>query len=238
MREENLHRLTDFKKNISDPEYLVYKYYINDLLVCFEKYVQGKLFDIGCGNKPFAQYLKPFIKEYKGCDIIQSSERCVDVICEANNIPEPSASYDTVISTQTIEHVEDHQGLVDEAFRILKPEGYFILSGPMYWPLHEEPYDFFRFTKYGFKYILEKSGFEIIETKSNGGKWALCGQVIVQTFYPEINTARSLKGKVLKNILRLAGGIKTINKFFSKMDDRIKDEKNTMNYVIVAKKNK
>jgi len=125
---------------------------------------------------------------------------------------------------------------VNEAFRILKPGGYFIISGPMYWPLHEEPYDFFRFTKYGFKYVLEKGGFEIVETKSNGGKWALCGQVIVQTFYPEITTAKSFKGKVLKNTLKFIGGIKTINKFFSAMDEGSKDEKSTMNYVIVAKK--
>ncbi|MBL0337289.1 MAG: hypothetical protein IPP73_18760 [Chitinophagaceae bacterium] len=94
----------------------------------------------------------------------------------------------------------------------------------------------FRFTKYGFKHILKLSGFEIIESKSNGGKWALCGQVIIHTLYPDIYKAKTFKGKVLKAILRICGGIGRINKIFSRLDERNKDEISTMNYVIVSRK--
>ncbi|MBL0337288.1 MAG: class I SAM-dependent methyltransferase [Chitinophagaceae bacterium] len=91
-----------------------------------------------CGNKPVCFVFKKYADEYVGCDIVNSSENCVDIICKTNDIPQPTSSYDTIISTQTIEHVQDHQGLVNEAYRLLKPGGYFILSGPMCWPLHEE----------------------------------------------------------------------------------------------------
>lgn len=235
MREENLSRLNKTEVNIDDLYYLHYKYYHRDLFNAFEKYATGNLLDIGCGNKPYQDKLSKLINNYTGVDIIQSNENKVDILCLANNIPLDSNSFDTVISTQTIEHVEDHQGLVNEAFRLLKPNGYFIVSGPMYWPLHEEPYDFFRFTKYGFKYILEKAGFEITAIKSNGGNWSVAGQALLHAILPSIYNVKGTKGIFLRKAFKIIG-IKGLNTFFSKIDEEINDETNTMNYVFVAKK--
>ncbi len=237
MRDESLGRLSGMELKINNPNYLIYYFLYRDLKESFIKYASGDLLDIGCGNKPYKDELKDKIETYTGCDIAQSSEQIVDIICNAWEIPLPDSSYTTVISTQTIEHVEDHQGLVNEAFRLLQPGGYFIVSGPMYWPLHEEPYDFFRFTKHGFRYILEKAGFEIIEIRSNGGKWALCGQSIIQALFPQIKNRKSLKQKTVRTLFNLMGGVKSINKFFLKMDQKYLSEVNTMNYVVVAKKN-
>jgi len=146
MRPEKLQRLNTVEIPIDHIWYLHYNSYHRDLCAALEGYATGKLLDIGCGNKPYSEILKPLIGEYVGCDIVQSSDKQVDILCPANNIPIEDNSFDTVMSTQTIEHVEDHQGLVNEAYRLLKPNGFFIISGPLYWPLHEEPYDFFRFT--------------------------------------------------------------------------------------------
>jgi SAM-dependent methyltransferase len=235
MREINQNRLSLTEIPVENSYYLHYKYYHQDLFACLKKYASGKVVDIGCGNKPYLSVVESQIESYIGCDIVQSSKECVDVICPANNISLNSAEYDTIISTQTIEHVEDHQGLVNEAFRLLKPGGFFIVSGPMYWPLHEEPYDFFRITKYGFSHLLHKAGFEIVESKANGGKWALCGQVIIHTLYPSIY-GTSFKWRILRLCLKLIGGVKGINKIFSKLEEKERDESNTMNYVFVAQK--
>ena len=167
MRLENVSRLSSFNGiNKYNFNYLVYKNLIRDLNKAVYKYAKGKVIDIGCGNKPYENIFKGKIDEYIGCDVMQSDLKKVDIICEANNIPLKSLSFDTAFSTQTIEHVADHQGLANEAFRLLKPGGYFIVSGPLYWPLHEEPYDFFRFTKHGFTYVFEKAGFEVTEINS------------------------------------------------------------------------
>lgn len=236
MREEYINRLSSYDIQIEHPHYLVYQSYHSALFECLKKYSKGKLLDIGCGNKPYQPVIKDQIDEYIGSDIVQSSESKVDIISPATTIPLPDATFDTVMSTQTIEHVAEHQLLVNEAYRLLKPGGYFVLSGPLYWPLHEEPYDFFRFTKYGFRHILNKAGFEILEERANGGKWALCGQALIHALYPDINSFTSFKWRIIKTILNFFGGIKGINIFFSRLDKKQYDDTNTLNYVLVARK--
>jgi SAM-dependent methyltransferase len=198
------------------------------------KYAMGRLIDIGCGNKPYKDMMQN-VTEYIGCDIVQSDLECVDVLCEANNIPLPSGSFDTAFSTQVIEHVADHNGLVAEAFRLIKPGGYFILSGPMSWPLHEEPYDYFRFTSHGFRYILEKAGFEVKEIMANGGMWAVAGQQFILAMQN-----RGTKTHFLIKVWRKLFGILRLHYFVniacSWLDKNDNNLFNTTNYVVVAMK--
>jgi SAM-dependent methyltransferase len=217
MRQDKIDRQSTFRVKAKDPNYLHLTSLVQDLTASIDKYAKGRLIDIGCGNKPYQSLMKN-VTEYIGCDIVQSSLERVDVLCEANKIPLPSESFDTAFSTQTIEHVADHKGLVAESFRLLKKGGHFIVSGPMYWPLHEEPYDFFRFTRHGFKYLLEEAGYTNIEILSNGGRWALTGQVIIQNFKPH-------------RFVRYP-----LNKFFAWMDKKYRNDVNTMNYVVIGYK--
>ncbi|GAB2698859.1 hypothetical protein GCM10027037_24030 [Mucilaginibacter koreensis] len=236
MREDQLSRLSSTDINLNNSLYLHYKSYHKALFRAFNIYAKGQLLDIGCGNKPYHEVLAAQIESYTGCDIAQSDQTAVDIICPANNIPLEDGIFDTVISTQTIEHVEDHQGLINEAYRLLKNGGYCIISGPMYWPLHEEPYDFFRITKHGFRYLLERSGFTVLEINANGGKWAVAGQALIHAVYPTLLNIKGFKGKVIKTLFRVSGGVKTINKLFDYIDNKAIDTTNTMNYVVIAKK--
>ena len=234
MRSENLSRLSNTKVSKSSAYYLHYKSFHASLFSSLLQFAKGKVLDIGCGNKPYEKILDGKISEYIGCDIIQSDLNKVDVLSAADDIPLDSESFDTVISTQTIEHVENHQGLVNEAFRLIKPNGYFIVSGPMYWHLHEEPYDFFRFTKYGFTYVFEKAGFEVVEIISNGGAWATAGQTLIHSFSHSTSKNIFVHGsRVLFHRLRLHW---VVNSFFSWLDRVDYNPINTMNYVVVGKK--
>jgi SAM-dependent methyltransferase len=234
MRTENISRLSGTELKKTDFYYLHYKSFHRDLKSSIERYAKGRVLDIGCGNKPYEKVFEGRCTEYVGCDIVQSSLQKVDILCEANNIPLEPESFDTTFSTQTIEHVADHQGLVNEAYRLTKPGGHFILSGPLYWHLHEEPYDFFRFTRYGFDYILKKAGFEVVEILSNGGAWALSGQSLLHAFTNSRSNHFFIKTcRYLFFRLRLYW---LTNSFFGWLDKVDYEPVNTMNYVVIAKK--
>ena len=56
-----------------------------------------------------------------------------------------------------------------------------VYSVPFIWHIHEEPRDFYRFSKYGLEYIFKKAGFEVLELKPLSGFWATFGQLL--TYY-------------------------------------------------------
>jgi SAM-dependent methyltransferase len=68
-----------------------------------------------------------------------------------------------------IEHLERPQEAIIEMYRIVKPGGHIILTCPLFWHIHEEPRDFFRYTKYGIGYMFEKVGFKIVEIRPLSG---------------------------------------------------------------------
>lgn len=60
--------------------------------------------------------------------------------------------------------------------RVLKPGGCLILTSPQVWGLHEEPNDFYRYTRYGLAYLAENCGLEVVSLQARGGYWAMVGQ--------------------------------------------------------------
>lgn len=235
MREQNLSRLS-MTENLTKKDfyYLHYSSLFGDIEYSIKKYGNGRIIDIGCGNKPYESLFKNIADEYIGCDIVQSNLNKVDIICEADKIPLPENSFNTVLSTQTIEHIANHQGLVNESFRLLKAGGIAIISGPSYWPLHEEPFDYFRFTKYGLTHILENAGFEIVEIIPNGGMWSTSGIALIQSIMN--SKSRSFFLRLMRSLFYRLKLVWIINTFFKWLDKIDYNPINTMNYIVVAKK--
>jgi SAM-dependent methyltransferase len=181
---------------------------------------RGRLLDIGCGNKPYKE-LFPHVSEYFGCDVAQSNMNTVDLLCPADKIPLPDMSFDVILSTQTIEHVENYNGLLEEAFRLLKPGCFLYVSGPMYWYLHEQPHDFHRFTKYGLEKGLKRAGFHVQSIEPNGGKWSVLGLVLIHT----------IPRRLCRGIIR-----RLINHMSLFLDQRCFDPINTSNYFAIARR--
>jgi len=234
MRKTNFQRLDNTRLSKLDLNYLHYLSLHKDVKEAIHKYANGKVLDIGCGNKPYKKEFEERVSQYIGCDIEQSSLEQVDIICDAMDIPLPSDEFDTIFSTQVLEHVAEHQLVLNEAYRLLKAGGKIIISVPFYWPPHEEPYDYFRFTKYGLQHILEKAGFIIVEVKENGGSWATTGQSIIHS------TMNSTSKNFLLRVWRLfffrLKLYRLHNSFFAWLDRVDFNAGMTMNYVVIAKK--
>jgi SAM-dependent methyltransferase len=93
-----------------------------------------------------------------------------DVVTNLNEpLPLEDAVADTVVSLSVMEHLCEPQTMLNEAFRILKPDGTMVLQVPWQWWIHEAPYDFFRYTPYGLKYLLEKAGFVDVVVEPQSG---------------------------------------------------------------------
>ena len=224
--------ITVKKKN---PDYIHLYFLMKDIKEALDKYAKKSLLDLGCGNKPYKEWYGPLTESSTGCDAVQSSENVVDTICLAKELPYQNEYFDTVFSTQVLEHVFEQQQMINEAARVLKQNGCLILSVPFTWELHEEPYDFFRITKYGLKEMFEKSGFQIEYIKANGGKWAALFQMMINTVYSTFKY-KTVKAKFLKIIFLELKLTWLINRFAIWVDKRHFDEGWTLNYIVVAKK--
>lgn len=105
------------------------------------------------GQEGFAN-LRPLFsgKKYVGADMRQGPG--VDLILNLHDIKIPSESVGTVIIMDTLEHVEFPRKAIEEVHRILKPNGTLIISSVMKFPIHDYPYDYWRFTPEAFKSLL------------------------------------------------------------------------------------
>lgn len=92
-------------------------------------------------------------KEYCGCDM--RAGRGVDKILNLHQIDVPAESVGTVLLFDTIEHVEYPHTALQEVYRILKPGGICVVASPMLFPIHNHPYDYWRFTPEAFKSLLK-----------------------------------------------------------------------------------
>ena len=111
--------------------------------------------------------LRPFFagKKYVGCDMQEGPG--VDRILNLHNIDLPSETVGTALILDTLEHVELVRKAIEEAYRILKPNGILVISSVMKFPIHDYPYDYWRFTPEGFRSLLKPFSLSFVDFAGN-----------------------------------------------------------------------
>ncbi len=91
----------------------------------------------------------------------------VSIIAKAyyEHIPVPDNSYDAIICTGLLEHVPDPQKVLKEFNRILTKGGKVVLSASYAFSTHNAPDNYFHFTVYGMRLLLESADFSIERVK-------------------------------------------------------------------------
>lgn len=141
---------------------------------CIKKYqsqLTGRLLDVGCGFSPYKSLLKS-IDDYIGLDIEDHHYVTTEndkVLFDGKHFPFESQQFDSLLCTEVLEHVFDPQDFINEMYRVLKEDGCVLVTTPFFWPLHEEPYDFYRYTRYALKGLFEQAGFSEITIMVRGG---------------------------------------------------------------------
>lgn len=137
------------------------------------KYINGRVVDLGCGTSPYKKDILELANEYIGVDWDNSLHNVnPDVVADlSKEFPFENEFADTLISFQVLEHLPTPQLYLFECYRILKPGGYLLLSVPFQMGIHEAPYDYFRYTRYGLEYLLSEAGFRGTVIDETGGFW-------------------------------------------------------------------
>ena len=210
---------------------LINRIHDRELKQSASEYFSGRLIDIGCGIKPYKDLFAPYITEHVGIDHQDTmhNKSNIDRFGTAYDIPAEDGEFDSALCTAVLEHLEEPELAITECHRVLKRGGVTIYSVPFIWHLHEEPRDFYRFSKYGLKYLFEKAGFEIIEIKALSGFWVTFGQLFVYNIY-RFNR-KPLRFIPIIPAMGLA--IQGISYLLDKID---KSEQWTWMYIVVARK--
>lgn len=140
----------------------------------------ARLLDAGAGEGRFKASFSR--QQYIGVDLALGSTAWdysdLDAVADLALLPFADATFDAVLCIQTLEHVPEPARVLAEFARVLRPEGKLYLSAPQSWHEHQQPHDYYRYTSFGLRYLLEKAGFEVETMQALGGYfWFLSFQL-------------------------------------------------------------
>ena len=150
---------------------------------------QGKrVLDAGAGEGSYRHFFSNH--RYVGLDLgIGDSAwdySSLDVIADLQQIPFTSGCFAGALSIVTLEHVREPAYVLGEIARVLEPDGRLLLVVPHEWEEHQQPHDYFRYTRYGLRYLLERSGFFVESIEPVGGYFRLLSRRLLNglQFFP------------------------------------------------------
>ena len=106
-------------------------------LIC--QYVElraKRILDIGCGLGMYVSQFRRFTEDVHGVDVdpdkvAQASQWLPNLqVAPAEQLPYADGSFDVILLNEVIEHVDDDQRTIREAFRVLAPGGHIIIYAP------------------------------------------------------------------------------------------------------------
>jgi SAM-dependent methyltransferase len=131
----------------------------------FGSRLEGRMLDVGCGRQQYRGLLT--CHTYYGVDWTLASRP--PAVADITRIPFLDHSFDSALCTEVLEHLPEPGHCLDEIRRVVKPGGVVFFTVPMTMYTHSEPYDFYRYTEFGLRYLLEKHGFDVLTVRRLGG---------------------------------------------------------------------
>ena len=133
---------------------------------------RGRLLDLGCGPVPLYGLYQSLPTTVVCADWANSlhGNAHLDVLCDINRpLPFVDGSFDVVVLSDVLEHVAEPGELISEIARLLTAEGNLLMSVPFLYWIHEAPHDYFRYTEFALRRLLERVGLRVISVESLGG---------------------------------------------------------------------
>jgi len=135
----------------------------------------ARVLDAGAGEVRHARYFGR--QRYCGVDLAVGDSTwnysLLDAVADLTRLPFGSGCFDAAIHIVTLEHVREPACVLREIARTLAPGAPLLVIVPHEWEVHQAPHDYFRFTRHGIEYLLERAGMAEIEIRPVGGYFRL-----------------------------------------------------------------
>jgi SAM-dependent methyltransferase len=125
-----------------------------------------RVLDVGCGVKPYYPFFSA-ASEYIGVDVQENPN--ADITGSVEELPVDDASFDIVLCTQVLEHVDDPARAVRELHRVTAPGGRVLASTHGVMLYHPNPQDLWRWTHTGLERLFRENGFEDVTVRPGAG---------------------------------------------------------------------
>jgi len=103
----------------------------------------------------------------------------IDAWARVEALPFPPGTFDGMLSVAVLEHTPYPRQTLHEMARALKPGGRLMIIVPTMWEEHQMPHDYYRFTRYGAKNLLEEAGFAVDQIRPLGGYFWFMGRKFI-----------------------------------------------------------
>jgi len=164
--------------------------------------LNGKLLDFGCGAKPY-KTLFTNVENYIGLDIENEGHdhknEDIDILYDGKEIPFDKEVFDSILTSEVLEHVPNVDACLKEFYRVLKPNGKILITVPFVWQEHELPFDFRRFSSIGICHSLKENGFDVLSIEKTGHFM----EVIIQLWMIYLRSLFYVKNKYINLLLNI-----------------------------------
>lgn len=152
---------------------------------------KSRILDAGAGEQQFKtfcshlNYVSQDFSQYNPEDLNYGLQMNkwhygkLDIISDISSIPEKDNSFDAIMCTEVFEHIINPREALREFSRLLKKDGFLILTAPFCSLTHFAPYHFYTgFNTFFYNEELKINDFRIIEMIPNGSYFEYLAQEI------------------------------------------------------------
>lgn len=198
----------------------------------FSSYIKGRVLDVGAGS--YSRYIDFFkCQEYIKMDAEEGEN--INVVGRAENIPFKADIFDSIICTQVLGDIKNPLKAIKEFYRVLKPDGAVLLTEGFFNEMHDEPNDFWRFTKFSLEHLFLEAGFKIISIEQRGGFFSTRAQNDIRYLINRFNLYSHCWSKLLSPVFKIYSQIMF---FLDKLDKSEINKKFTLGWCVLAKAKK